>query len=409
MPATDLRGCRVSGATGPALALYEDALRALRLQRGDARALAAQAAREAPAFVAARQLEAALLLASRDPREFESAGWAYARLKDLAQNDRERLHTAAIAAAVDGDYAGASKLYDRIVADEPRDVVALHIAAAYDYLLGNPAAMRARAERALAGWTTDLPGYHAVLAHHAFALEENGEYGAAEEAARRALELEPLDLRAHHAVAHVLEMQGRSDEGIRWMGARAAYWNDAGPVTTHQWWHLALHHLQLGNGVLALRIYDRRIGCGETLSEQIDASALLWRARLAGHDVGRRFESLAAAWAPHAEDAHCAFNDLHAMLAFAGAGRFELAHRLLAAQMRGVARRWGANHDMTRLVGLPACRAILLFARGEHAQAEALLRGLPPVAHRIGGSHAQRDILQLTRFAAQQRSYRRAA
>jgi tetratricopeptide (TPR) repeat protein len=409
MPATDYRGCRISGATQGALALYEDALYALRLQRGDARALARQAALEAPQFVAAHQLEAELLLASRDVRDFEAAGWAYARLQDLPQNERERQHTAAIAAAVDGDYAGATALYDRIVAEEPRDVVALQVAGAYDYYLGNPAAMSARAERALAGWTADLPGYHTVLAHYAFGLEENGEYGAAEDAARHALEIEPLDLRAHHAVAHVLEMQGRSEEGIRWMGARAGFWTDAGPVTTHQWWHLALHHLQAGNGGFALEIYDRRIRCGETLSELIDASALLWRAQLAGHDVGRRFERLAAGWAPHAEDAHCAFNDLHAMMAFAGAGRFELGHRLLAAQMRRVARRWGANHDMTRLVGLPACRALLLFARGEYPAAEALLRGLPPVAHRIGGSHAQRDVLQLTRFAAAQRTYRRAA
>jgi hypothetical protein len=55
---------------------------------------------------------------------------------------------------------------------------------------------------------------------------------------------------------------------------------------------------------------------------------------------------------------------------------------------------------MTRLVGYPACRALAAFARGEHRAAEALLRSLPPVAHRIGGSHAQRDVLQLTRAAA---------
>jgi hypothetical protein len=55
---------------------------------------------------------------------------------------------------------------------------------------------------------------------------------------------------------------------------------------------------------------------------------------------------------------------------------------------------------MTRLVGYPACRALLAFARGDYGAAEALLRSLPPVAHRIGGSHAQRDVLHLTRAAA---------
>ena len=60
---------------------------------------------------------------------------------------------------------------------------------------------------------------------------------------------------------------------------------------------------------------------------------------------------------------------------------------------------------MTRLVGLPASRALAAFGRGDYDLADALLRGLPPVAHRIGGSHAQRDILQLTRAAAAARRF----
>jgi hypothetical protein len=58
---------------------------------------------------------------------------------------------------------------------------------------------------------------------------------------------------------------------------------------------------------------------------------------------------------------------------------------------------------MMRLVGEPACRALHAFGRGDYGAAERLLRALPPVAGRIGGSHAQRDVLELTRFAARQR------
>jgi hypothetical protein len=74
---------------------------------------------------------------------------------------------------------------------------------------------------------------------------------------------------------------------------------------------------------------------------------------------------------------------------------------LLRAQERRIARASGANYDMTRLVGLPACRALAAYARGDPDTAETLLRSLPPVAHRIGGSHAQRDILFLTRARLQ--------
>jgi hypothetical protein len=185
-------------------------------------------------------------------------------------------------------------------------------------------------------------------------------------------------------------MQGRALEGLR----RAVNH----PVN-HVWWHRALFYLQLDLVEEALAVYDRRLRL-DGLAELIDASALLWRLRLAGVEIGERFRPLAARWSQHAEDAFCAFNDLHAMMAFAGAQRWDWAHRLLAAQERRIARIAGANHDMTRLVGYPACRALAAFGRGDFRGTEVLLRSLPPVAHRIGGSHAQRDVLTLTRAAA---------
>jgi tetratricopeptide (TPR) repeat protein len=361
------------------------ALHAFLCHRGDPLSLARQ-----EQGLRARLLEASLLLCSRDKREFEQAGRVYAELKDYSDP-----HVAAVGAAVDGDYARARRLYDEILARNPRDLLALAVAQVLDYYLGDPQSMRARSARAFEAW----PDHHAVLAMHAFALEECGDYGRAEELARRALELEPQDLRAHHAVAHVMEMQGRFEEGVRWMGERSRWWSGAGPASTHLWWHLALYHVELGKPEHALAIYDRRMD-GDGLSELIDASALLWRLRLQEFPLAERFARLAARWAPYAEDAHCAFNDLHAMMAFAAAGRRDCTQRLLAAQERRVRNRWGVNHDMTRLVGLPACRALAAFGERDYAGAERLLRALPPVAHRIGGSHAQRDVLQLTRFAA---------
>ena len=152
------------------------------------------------------------------------------------------------------------------------------------------------------------------------------------------------------------------------------------------WWHVALFMLALERPHAALAIHDLRLR-QETLAELIDASALLWRLRLARFDIGSRFAALAESWAPYAEDAHCAFNDLHAMMAFAGAERWDLARRLLAAQERRLARPGGANLDMTRRVGYPACRAIALFGQGHFARAEALLRSLPSYAPSTGDYH----------------------
>jgi tetratricopeptide (TPR) repeat protein len=337
-----------------------------------------------------RLREATVLVSSRDVRDFEAAGWAFVRLRRMARNPSELAHCAALAAAIDGDFVAACRLYDGILDDAPHDTLALWVAQRMDYYLGNPHAMRERAARVMAHWQASSPGYHAVLATYAFALAECGDYAAAEYAALRALELEPQDARAEHALLHVLEMQGRAAEGVLRADASS---------NNHLWWHQGLFRLQLDLPEQALEIYDRRMRL-DGLSDLIDASALLWRLRLAGIDTGMRFAELAASWSPHAEDAHCAFNDLHAMMAFAGAERWDWANRLLAAQERRIARAWGANYDMTRLVGHPACRALAAFGRGDFRGADALLRSLPPVAHRIGGSHAQRDVLMLTRAAA---------
>ena len=372
--------------------LYERGLASLRLQRGDALQLARRAIAAAPEFVAARLLEANILVCSRDVRDFEAAGWAFARLRGLPMSERERAHTAALAAAIDGDAAQVCRIHDEILAQAPDDMLSLWAANTMDYYLGNAPALRDRAARVLPRWPESASAYHAVLAMYAYGLAECGDYAAAEAAALRALELEPNDVRAEHALLHVLEMQGRAAEGI----SRGKY------LINHLWWHLALFHLQLESPDEALAIYDERMGL-DGLSDLIDASALLWRLELAGIGVGERFELLAARWSQHAEDAYCAFNDLHAMMAFVGAERWDWAGRLLGAQERRLEHAWGANHDMTRLVGYPACRALGAFGRGDFRAAEALLRALPPVAHRIGGSHAQRDVLMLTRAAAAQR------
>jgi tetratricopeptide (TPR) repeat protein len=367
--------------------------------RGDPLAAARAAVRAAPEAAAALRVEASLLVCSRDARDFEAAGWVYAKLRTLKLTQSEAAHLDAIAAAVDGDLAAACAVYDEILAGTPHDLLALAIAQVFDYYLGNAESLLARSTRALRAWSATMPAYHAVLAMHAYALQECGAYEAAEAAARRALALQPSDVRAHHAMAHVMEMQGRFEEGIRWMGARSALWTGAGAASTHLWWHIALYHVELGRPEQALAIYDHRMQ-GDSLSELIDASALLWRLHLGGVALGNRFKIAAARWSPYAEDAYCAFNDLHAMMAFVAAGRWDCANRLLAAQERRVARAGGANHDMTRLVGLPACQALAAFGRGDHSAAARLLRALPPVAHRIGGSHAQRDVLHLTRAAA---------
>jgi hypothetical protein len=250
-----------------------------------------------------------------------------------------------------------------------------------------------------------MPGYRAVLAMHAFALEECGEYAGAEEAALAALELDPSDVRAHHAMAHIFEMTGRADAGVRWMQQHLARWGADSPARTHCAWHLALFHLGRGDTTGALSLYDEHVRAGHSkeIADLIDASALLWRVRLSrGIDTPARWAELAASWAPHIEDAFCSFNDVHAMLAFVGAQDWERAHRLEGTLVASQSRP-SRHAETTRHIGLPACRALIAFGRGDNALATRLFASLSSLAHRLGGSHAQRDVLGLTLRKAAER------
>src|SRR5580704_18511027 len=81
--------------------------------------------------------------------------------------------------------------------------------------------MRASAEQVLPKWDRDLPGYGTILSCRSFANEECGNHAVAEGAGWQALEIDPADFWGIHAVAHVMEMQGRrhnSDVGEKQNG-----------------------------------------------------------------------------------------------------------------------------------------------------------------------------------------------
>jgi hypothetical protein len=203
-------------------------------------------------------------------------------------------------------------------------------------------------------------------------------------------------------MAHVFEMTERPAAGLRWMNRHGGGWGVDTVVATHCWWHMGLFHLALRDLDGALAIYDERIRASGAIADLIDASALLWRVQLLGGAAGARWHELAAAWRPHVEDGFCSFNDLHAMLAFVGARDWDSADRL----ERELARRQSLptrHGETTRQIGLPACRALLAFGRGNDTLALTLLASLPALAHRFGGSHAQRDVLHMTMLAAIER------
>ena len=405
----DSRGLPVSGATRGALDSYEQAVdRLLAWQSGTEQALAA-ALEEAPSFAMARIVQAYLMVCSRDPQRVRAAQPLVRRAAREAANDRERSHLGVIGAVLADDFVAARTRVGALLDAHPRDLVALHVAHSLDHATGDVQTMRERTAAALRAASENMPGYHAVLSMHAFGLAENGEPEQAEAHAQAALALNPTDARAHHAMAHAFETEERADAGLRWMRDRADGWSTGTVVATHGWWHAALFCLALGDPRGALRTYDEHVrgGPSSSLADLIDASSLLWRIGLESHDVGDRWTWLAEAWAAHIDDRYCSFSDVHAMLAFVGAHDWGRAEQLEATLTRERLKRT-RHGDTTRQLGLSACRGLMAYGRGDLALSIALLASLPAHAHRLGGSHAQRDVLHLTLVRAVERMRRPA-
>jgi len=198
-------------------------------------------------------------------------------------------------------------------------------------------------------------------------------------------------------------MRGRVDDGIRFLRRSEPGWGDGNFLAVHNWWHLGLFLVEAGRTADALALYDTRVhysGADHAVLEKIDASALLWRLFLDGVDTGDRFARLADAWSGYASgDPWYAFNDVHAVMALAGAGRSSEARAVIDRLTRltaGPANPGASNHDMTAVVGLPASRAVLAFTEGRHHDVLADLVPIRASLARFGGSHAQRDALVRT-------------
>ena len=405
MQTKDHAGYALSGGNAKAVEQLEAALYEFRCYIRDPVATINAALAQAPELVMGHVLHAYLHLLGTEPSALPVARKSWETAIKLPANSREQRHREAVRLLIDGRWRDAGRALEDLSIEYPRDALALQAGHAIDFFTGDARMLRDRIARALPSWSSSMSGYHALLGMYAFGLEETGSYTEAEAHGRRGVELDPRDGWAQHAVAHVMEMQCRQRDGIAWMRANPQAWSHESFFAVHNWWHLALYHLDLGEIDEVLTLYDgpvygKRSGI---VLEMIDASAMLWRLMLRGIDVGDRWEALADTWAPVTTAGNYAFNDMHAMMAFVGSGRTKAQDAVLHAQ--AAAMEYGNdNAAFTREVGRPATLAIKAFGDGNYSETVRLLRPIRSYAHRFGGSHAQRDLMDLTLIEAALRS-----
>ena len=404
----DARGNPVSTASASALAHHEHASWQLVAFYGDPIATLDAAIEADPGWALAHIAKAGLLLSLTEPNVVAQARAILAEAQPLLKHAgaRERAHHGAATLCAHGRWREACDAWDAILLAHPRDILALMNAHLFDFYRGDARNLRARVARVLPQWDADVPLYAYVLGMHAFGLEESNLYPQAEEAGRGSLTLDARGPWAIHAVAHAFEMQGRHAQGCAWLEERQPEWAIDNGFSVHLWWHLGLFQLETLNTGAALALYDAQLGTeASTINLQwLDAAALLWRIELLGVDVGARWGTLASTWTdPVGHAGFYAFNDVHAALALIGSGDFARARALLDRAQTTQ----GDNRAMASEVGLPLLRAMLDHAQGRHDAAAETLYGLRAHAHRFGGSHAQRDLIDQTALAACARGSRK--
>ncbi len=400
----DAYGLEISCGDPASVAAWNSALDLYFRFRGDPLEAVAQALSSDELFIRGPIFTGVMKLLSGQPSDHASVrqDLERARARRDGATAAELCHLEAFEAMARGELTGAADIWDRILETAPNDMLALKCSHETYFYAGNIAGLRASASRALARWSPEDPGYGVALGQYAFGLEESGDYAAAESHARRALDLSAEDCWSLHCLAHVYQMQDRQSDAIGLLHATQPVWAEQTLLSTHIWWHLCLRLVEAERFDAALEIFD------QTLSEVpadnpfrlTDGTSLLWRLELAGVSVGPRWRSLAEKWALHAESHSNAFLDLHAAMAFAACPDLAAAERFWQSLSTAHDGGESENAETFRRVAIPLATAIRAFHRGDHGPAADGFASVLADLHRIGGSRAQRELVDRSIAAA---------
>ncbi|MCX7248248.1 MAG: tetratricopeptide repeat protein [Burkholderiales bacterium] len=321
---------------------------------------------------------------------------------------REQRFVAAVAAWVDGDMTQAIRLHQEQVQEHPRDLASLKLGQYHLFNIGDAPGMLKLALAALPA-ARDVPYLHGMAA---FGWEQCHLLRQAESAARQAIQMCAKEPWAQHALAHVMLTQGRLTEGLSFMQQVSPGWTALNSfMVTHNWWHLAVFALELGQPDEALRLYDQQVwGVVKDYSQdQIGAVSLLARLELAGVDVGERWQDVAQHLSGRLNDQVLPFLDMQYLYGLARAGRSEAQTLMHNIEAFATAAPSPGQADAKRVwqeVCLPASRGLLAHAQGDHETAVRQLSSVLARLPEIGGSHAQRGLFEQVHLDALIRSGR---
>jgi len=405
MSAHDLHGLPLTTSSADTAGLFNDAVLGFLKYRADAGRRAGKLVGADPGFAFGHTLRGYFLQVPFHAGHLAAAREELEKARSLSAgiSRREQAHIEALATWVAGDVDATLDIWEQILAEYPLDVLAFRLHHFNAFWRGRPDRMARQADAAVRNWGHELPAYASLLGCHCFAHEELGDYAMAEKSGREAIRLAPDDLWAAHGVAHVLEMQGRHDEGIDWLDTLEPHWEGGNNLMHHLWWHRGLYHYERGEFDKVLDLYDRRFRnlASPLVQSQPDfttdiqnAVSMLFRLERMGIDAGSRWNELADRAEARIGDFLSPFTQPHWMMALAAAGRWDAAERMIEALRTAPEQPEGGVGPLMRTCALPIAQAIVARAKGDPARACDLMRPALAVMNGLGGSHAQQDVLE---------------
>ena len=367
---------------------YGAAMRAYQHRRsGDVELLQEVVARD-PGFAVGRATAALWSVFMAAP--FDARAEVAAAGGGRAEHDWERSYVAAVAETVEHGRWAAMPRWLAHHDEHPGDLMGLMVAVFLLTMSTDPAGpdeAERRATRSL-----DVVGEDAMLLGYlGMAAQDRGDLDSAHRLAVRSLVLDPTSFAGGHPMTHVYFESGDHANGLAWLDDWLPGTDQKAMFGRHLVWHAALHHLAVGDGAGALARYPM---CGGSIAggRLIDGPSLLWRCQLLGHTPPGtdpetpRVSDLARGLM---DGVPFTFLGVHAALALATAGDADGLRRFADN-----ARRFDAPGSSTLLPVL--ANGLAAFVEGDQAKAaDALLRFEPYAAH-VGGSHAQREVLEDT-------------
>ncbi|MEM7274586.1 MAG: hypothetical protein AAF547_15980 [Actinomycetota bacterium] len=318
-----------------------------------------------------------------------------ATVRDRAEAARERDHLAALETLIHGDFTEAATRWMAVAADH-HDFAATRLAHDVCLHVAEPDVRVRAAAEAVERWPEGSPGWGFIAGQYSFALEEVGRYDEAILAGERALDHDPQDLWALHALAHVHESRDDQAPALELLQGRVETWRHQEQLAVHVWWHLALRLIEAGRYDEVLELNDRLAPDASTPFRMSDLISMLWRLELRGVDVGDRWDRLADAWAIRPERHTCGFLDLHGAMIYTRRPDHPEADRFFDGIDQPVTVE-GSQNDHTMREVVPSLVAAIRTCDVDPAGAMRLLDQVADRTHLIGGSVAQRDVITKTR------------